>query len=164
MEQWLESQGATRRAQDDFWSVILVSALAERLDRISLADGRKVLVEGFMANTSGYELQIPTVPLGKIYQEHLVQWLANRAAICQLATPVRRIILDKSAVQAVELDNGSQRRFDGYVLAIPWRPSPRSPTSSWDFQKYMYEPEMLERYGLIYYAIGRGRNQFHSAL
>ena len=121
MEQWLESQGATRRAQDDFWSVILVSALAERLDRISLADGRKVLVEGFMANTSGYELQIPTVPLGKIYQEHLVQWLANRAAICQLATPVRRIILDKSAVQAVELDNGSQRRFDGYVLAIPWR-------------------------------------------
>ena len=28
----------------------------------------------------------------------------------------------------------------------------------------LYEPEMLERYGLIYYAIGRGRNQFHSAL
>ncbi|MDX1817576.1 MAG: UDP-glucose/GDP-mannose dehydrogenase family protein [Marinobacter sp.] len=27
----------------------------------------------------------------------------------------------------------------------------------------LYEPEMLERHGLIYYAIGRGRNQFHSA-
>jgi UDPglucose 6-dehydrogenase len=26
----------------------------------------------------------------------------------------------------------------------------------------LYEPEMLERYGLLYYAIGRGRNQFHS--
>jgi UDPglucose 6-dehydrogenase len=26
----------------------------------------------------------------------------------------------------------------------------------------LYEPEMLERYGLIYYAIGRGRNQFSS--
>jgi len=26
----------------------------------------------------------------------------------------------------------------------------------------LYEPEMLERYGLVYYAIGRGRNQFHS--
>lgn len=26
----------------------------------------------------------------------------------------------------------------------------------------LYEPEMLDRYGLIYYAIGRGRNQFHS--
>ena len=26
----------------------------------------------------------------------------------------------------------------------------------------LYEPEMLERHGLIYYAIGRGRNQFHS--
>lgn len=25
----------------------------------------------------------------------------------------------------------------------------------------LYEPEMLERHGLIYYAIGRGRNQFH---
>jgi len=25
----------------------------------------------------------------------------------------------------------------------------------------LYEPEMLERYGMIYYAIGRGRNQFH---
>ncbi|MCK0105419.1 UDP-glucose/GDP-mannose dehydrogenase family protein [Marinobacter sp. S0848L] len=27
----------------------------------------------------------------------------------------------------------------------------------------LYEPEMLERYGLTYYAIGRGQNQFHSA-
>ncbi|MBN7769377.1 UDP-glucose/GDP-mannose dehydrogenase family protein [Marinobacter daepoensis] len=27
----------------------------------------------------------------------------------------------------------------------------------------LYEPEMLDRHGLIYYAIGRGRNQFHSA-
>ncbi len=27
----------------------------------------------------------------------------------------------------------------------------------------LYEPEMLERYGLTYYAIGRGLNQFHSA-
>jgi len=26
----------------------------------------------------------------------------------------------------------------------------------------LYEPEMLDRYGLIYYAIGRGRTQFHS--
>jgi len=26
----------------------------------------------------------------------------------------------------------------------------------------LYEPEMLERYGLTYYAIGRGQNQFHS--
>ncbi|MFO7529906.1 MAG: UDP-glucose/GDP-mannose dehydrogenase family protein [Marinobacter sp.] len=28
----------------------------------------------------------------------------------------------------------------------------------------LYEPEMLDRYGLIYYAIGRGRNQFHSVV
>lgn len=26
----------------------------------------------------------------------------------------------------------------------------------------LYEPEMLERHGMIYYAIGRGQNQFHS--
>ncbi|NMT63866.1 UDP-glucose dehydrogenase family protein [Marinobacter orientalis] len=26
----------------------------------------------------------------------------------------------------------------------------------------LYEPEMLERYGMIYYAIGRGTNQFHA--
>jgi len=28
----------------------------------------------------------------------------------------------------------------------------------------LYEPEMVERHGFIYYAIGRGRNQFHSAV
>lgn len=28
----------------------------------------------------------------------------------------------------------------------------------------LYEPEMLDRYGLIYYAIGRGRNQFHTVV
>lgn len=28
----------------------------------------------------------------------------------------------------------------------------------------LYEPEMVERHGFVYYAIGRGRNQFHSAV
>jgi UDPglucose 6-dehydrogenase len=27
----------------------------------------------------------------------------------------------------------------------------------------LYEPEMVQRYGLTYYAIGRGLNQFHRA-
>ena len=62
---------------------------------------------------------------------------------------------------------------DGLVICTEWKEF-RSP----DFDviastlsepvvfdgRNLYEPEMLERHGLIYYAIGRGRNQFHSAV
>ncbi len=121
MEKWLRQQGATQQASEEFWSVILVSALAERLDRISFVDARKVFVEGFMANSAGYELQVPAVPLGSMYQDYLVRWLEDRAATCHLATPVKEIIINGSSVQAIELSDGSQHRFDGYVLALPWK-------------------------------------------
>ncbi len=43
--------------------------------------------------------------------------------------------------------------FDGIVAAL------REP-AVFDGRN-LYEPDMLERYGLVYYAIGRGRTQFH---
>jgi len=64
--QWLRAQRQSERSIEGFWSVILVSALAEHMDRVSYAAARKVFVDGFMASASGYVLQLPQTSLGEV--------------------------------------------------------------------------------------------------
>ena len=47
---WLNSHRQSEQAIERFWKVILISALAESLDRASLAAARKVFVDGFLAH------------------------------------------------------------------------------------------------------------------
>ena len=47
---WLHEQRQAPAAIERFWKVVLVSALAESLDRASLAAARKVFVDGFLAH------------------------------------------------------------------------------------------------------------------
>src|SRR6185295_7887370 len=48
--EWLGQQRQPASAIEHFWNVVLVSALSESLDRISLAAARKVFVDGFLTN------------------------------------------------------------------------------------------------------------------
>ncbi|HUT10407.1 MAG TPA: NAD(P)-binding protein, partial [Thermoguttaceae bacterium] len=64
---WLRRHGQSQRAIERFWSVVLVSALSETIDRASLSAARKVFLDGFLASRRAYELAVPTVPLGEIF-------------------------------------------------------------------------------------------------
>ncbi|MFG0333877.1 MAG: FAD-dependent oxidoreductase, partial [Maioricimonas sp. JB049] len=64
---WLREHGQTQRLQERFWSVVLVSALSETLDRIDVAYARKVFVDGFMTHRDGWTVQIPQAPLDELY-------------------------------------------------------------------------------------------------
>ena len=74
---WLRSQKHSQRAIDRFWSVVLVSALGESVDRASLAAARKVFVDGFLAHRDAYQIEVPRVPLGELYAR-VVDWLRGR--------------------------------------------------------------------------------------
>ena len=64
---WLRRQGQSERAIERFWSVVLVSALGETVDRASLAAARKVFVDGFLASRTASDLLLPRLPLGEIF-------------------------------------------------------------------------------------------------
>ncbi len=56
---WLRRHGQSDRAIERFWSVVLLGALGERVERASLAAARKVFADGFLASREAYELEVP---------------------------------------------------------------------------------------------------------
>ena len=118
---WLSQQGQSQQAVERFWSVVLVSALGETLDRASLAAAQKVFVDGFLAHRRAYELLVPDAPLGEIYDQRLANWLAAAGVRLHLGARVRRIEGDASRAAGLVLDDGPPRPFDHFILAVPWR-------------------------------------------
>jgi len=118
---WLRGCGQSEEAIRGFWSVVLVSALSETLDRASLAAARKVLVDGFLASARAYEIEIPEVPLSEIYDRRLGDWLAAHRVEIHRGTRVGQIEGGGGRAEALRLADGSRRQFDFFVAAVPWR-------------------------------------------
>jgi squalene-associated FAD-dependent desaturase len=65
--QWLKRHGQTQRAIDRFWKTVLVSALNEDIDRISVPYAAQVVRESFLKSRAAGRMGIPTVPLTELY-------------------------------------------------------------------------------------------------
>jgi squalene-associated FAD-dependent desaturase len=121
MRSWLEMERQSPNAISGFWKVILVSALSEELQNISVASARKVFVDGFMATRHAYEMLVPRLPLGELYGERLQKQLEARGVIVQTGTAVRTIYGMSSGANGVKFQDGSEHELQAVVLAIPWR-------------------------------------------
>jgi squalene-associated FAD-dependent desaturase len=117
---WLLRRGQTTGTIANFWSLILTSALNESPDRLGLRFARKVFVDAFLRHRLGFEVEIPTVPLGRLYGEELQQWLQRHQVAIQLNTAVKRIRIDGDRVQSLELRDGQERQADWYIAAVPF--------------------------------------------
>ncbi|MCL4193769.1 MAG: hydroxysqualene dehydroxylase HpnE [Thermoguttaceae bacterium] len=122
--EWLDRQKVTAEARQRFWSVVIVSALSETLERVSVGAARQVFVDGFLAARRAYELRVPRVPLGEIYDRRVAQWLGERGAIVHTATRIRRLDGTADRISGMVMPDGSRRAFNYYVLAVPWRIAP----------------------------------------
>jgi len=120
LRSWLLDHRQTPRTIDRFWATVLVSALNETVDRLGLKCARKVFVEGFMATRDGFEVSLPTVPLGRLYGDELLAWFAAHGVEVKLNAAVKRLHLNDNAVSHVELRDGSTLAADWYVLAVPF--------------------------------------------
>lgn len=118
---WLAEQRQSPAALEHFWSVVLVSALSETLDRASLAAARKVFVDGFLASRDAYELVVPRVSLGEIYDQRLAGWLADHGVRMHRRAAIRRIEGTAAAATELVLADGQTRTFDQLIIAVPWR-------------------------------------------
>ncbi len=65
--QWLRRHGQTDRAIDRFWKTVLVSALNEEIDRVSIPYAAQVVRESFLKSRAAGRMGIPTVPLTELY-------------------------------------------------------------------------------------------------
>jgi squalene-associated FAD-dependent desaturase len=116
---WLQQHRQPAATIERFWSVVLVSALSETLDRIDVGQARKVFLDGFLANRNGWEVFLPSVPLEDLYGRQLADWLRDHGVTTRLQAGVRRLIVADDRVREVELRNGETLAAEQVVLAVP---------------------------------------------
>jgi squalene-associated FAD-dependent desaturase len=117
--QWLREQRQSERAIERFWSIVLVSALSETIDRASLFYAHKVFVDGFMMNRAGYVMEVPDAALDELYGTRLEQWLAHHHVGLRLATPIAEVQADEHSAALITKE-GVQQEFDFAIVALPW--------------------------------------------
>ena len=113
---WLESHGQDKTTIRDFWSVIVVSALGESIDRVSLAAVRKVFVDGFAAAHGASDVYVPKLPLVDLIGGQLTGAIEQLGVEVKRGQLVRQISTDKNVTTA----DGEVFAADHVVAAVPW--------------------------------------------
>jgi len=117
---WLQGHRQTPRTIDRFWGVVLTSALNETPDRIGLRYARKVFLDGFLRDRRGFEVQLPTVPLGRLYGEELQGWFESHGIELRLSCGVKRIEVENGQVRCVTTRTGEALTANTYISALPF--------------------------------------------
>ncbi len=64
---WLHRHGQTEGAIERFWKPVLVSALNEDVDRVSVPYAAQVIRESFLKSAGAGRMGVPAVPLTQLY-------------------------------------------------------------------------------------------------
>jgi len=157
-QQWLDQHGQTKTAVDRFWRPILVSALSEDLDLISISAAAQVVRES-MKSPAARQMGVPTVPLTDLYNA-AGDYIRARGGELHFREPVEGFTTDDSHVQlqlrsneggnnpeaggsgtnegapplSLRTSQGQDGDFDFLILALPFealdKVLPESPESA----------------------------------
>lgn len=117
---WLRRHGQTQRTIDRFWGLVLVSALNESPERIGLRYARKVFLDGFLSHRRAFEIELPIVPLGRLYGTELQEWLRRHGVELHGETAVRSFNISNGRVASAVLRDGRELAADHYLSAVPF--------------------------------------------
>ncbi len=117
---WLKKNRQNARTIERFWSVVLVSALNERVDRLGLKYARKVFVDAFLRSRTGHVVSTPSVPLARLYGDELLAWFARHGVTIETNARVMGLEIQSGRVSGICLRDGRMLRADWYILAVPF--------------------------------------------
>jgi zeta-carotene desaturase len=114
---WLGRHGQTRRAIDRFWNPVLVSALNEDLDRVSVSYAAMVFRTSFMRSEQAGWMGVPTIPLSELYS-HAVGFIEAHGGRVSLRKSIDSIQYDAHDRRWRIGDDGGHVEADAVVLAV----------------------------------------------
>jgi len=114
---WLQRHGQTPQAIERFWRTILVSALNEDLDRISVRYAAQVVRESFLKSEAAGRIGIPTVPLTELYST-AGGYIRARDGEINFRASVELFRAGTSEISVTV--KGQEQKFDYLVLAVPF--------------------------------------------
>jgi zeta-carotene desaturase len=116
-QSWLMRHGQTKQAIDRFWAPVLISALNDDLDRISVRYAALVFRDSFLKSAEAGRMGIPAVPLSQLYG-HAADYIQARRGRVRLRSAVDSIQSDTDGVRLRV--GGETIRFDYAILAAPF--------------------------------------------
>ena len=115
--QWLKRHGQTDRAIDRFWKTILVSALNEEIDLISVPYAAQVVRESFLKSRAAGRMGIPTVPLTELYNR-AGDYITARGGEVRFRASAESFRAEFADVKL--LLPGGEESFDFVIPAVPF--------------------------------------------
>ena len=106
-QNWLDHHGQTKHAVERFWRPILVSALSEELDLISISAAAQVVRES-MKSPAARQMGVPTVPLTDLYNK-AGDYIRARGGVIHFRQPIEGFTAHASHVQ-LQLRNQKENR------------------------------------------------------
>ena len=121
-QQWLDRHGQSKHAVERFWRPILVSALSEELDLISISSAAQVVRES-MKSPAARHMGVPKIPLTDLYNA-AGNYIRARDGVLHFRRPIDGFTVDESqvrlAVRPQENDSLQNSSFDYLVVALPF--------------------------------------------
>jgi squalene-associated FAD-dependent desaturase len=114
---WLKRHGQTNQAIERFWKTILISALNEDLDQVSVPAAAHVVRDSFLKSAAAGVMGIPTVPLTELYSTG-GDYIRARGGEIQIRAGVESFRPEASGVSITV--NGQEQKFDYLVFAVPF--------------------------------------------
>ena len=116
-QSWLLRHGQTKQAIDRFWAPVLISALNEDLDHVSVRYAALVFRDSFLKSAEAGRMGLPGVPLSDLYAA-AASYIEARGGQVHLRTAVESLRTDGSAAYLSVA--GEELRADYLVLATPF--------------------------------------------
>jgi squalene-associated FAD-dependent desaturase len=114
---WLQRHRQTKQAVERFWKPILISALNEDLDRVSVPYAAQVVRESFLKSAAAGRMGVPTVPLTDLYSVAGDYIRARGGEVC-VRSGVESFLAESENVKLNV--SGEELNFDYVVFAVPF--------------------------------------------
>jgi squalene-associated FAD-dependent desaturase len=114
---WLRRHRQTEQAINRFWKPVLVSALNEELDRVSVPYAAQVVRESFLKSAAAGRMGVPTVPLTDLYNV-AGDYITARGGEVRFRSSVESFLTEPDKVKL--LVSGEESSFDFVVFAVPF--------------------------------------------
>ncbi|HVG90180.1 MAG TPA: hydroxysqualene dehydroxylase HpnE [Alphaproteobacteria bacterium] len=115
---WLRRHKQTEQAIERFWKTVLVSALNEDLDRVSVRYAAQVFRESFMKSAAAGRIGLPSIPLSDLYGG-ATEYIRARGGEVLLRSPVTAIGPKQDRIGV--LTGSGEQQLDFAVLAAPFQ-------------------------------------------
>lgn len=114
---WLHRHGQTEQAIQRFWAPVLISALNDDLDQVSVRYAAMVFRDSFLKSAEAGRMGVPAAPLSEIYGR-AGEYIHARGGEVVLRASVEGLVVDDRRVQVRA--NGETFDSDYVVLAAPF--------------------------------------------